>query len=159
MSEFESERETFNSMKQLAETKDIPLHILKMAKVANAPGFNSNNSVNYSLLAPWLLENQEQLEANYHDTLEHYKKEIAKRDVVIRDLEIKKRKGEALDPEEVKSFLAKVATIQSALLTARFVHDLPPKTTGLSIGEIKELNKNAVIEICNVFSKELAQWK
>jgi len=149
----------YNSMKALANAEPAAtMAILRMAKGLNAPGFNINGTINYKLLEPWLKERKEELEDGSSDSLQYYKKEIAKKDVVLRDLEIQKRKGNYLEPEDVKAFLNKVALSQNALFISR-MKELPVKLEGKKAADIDTALKEVTHEICSIFSKELSQWK
>lgn len=148
-----SQKRVYVSMKALSAAKNIPYNILKVAKSMDAPGFNTNNSINWIQFQPWYEQNKDILAENETDSLGHYKKEIAKRDVVIRDEQIKRLKGESLDPADVKSFLNKLSSKQKAVLTKRLSQDLASKHP-----ELKPEIDQAIHDVCSIFQTEQSKW-
>lgn len=148
----------YPNQRALSTAENIPLAIIRISKAKNAPGFSSNGTVNWTRLQPWLTENMTVIEAELNDTLEFYKKESAKREVILKDLEISKRRGEYLDPNDVKEFLNKVALAQNALFISR-MKELPVKLAGKTSQEIDKTLKETTQEICSIFSKSMDKWK
>lgn len=149
----------YTSMKSLHSAMGIPIIQLKLAKTMNAPGFNSNNSINWMLLKPWLDENQHQLKVDEKETWEYYRIQNAIKDGVLKDQtkvindeQIKRLKGESLDPQEVKEFLSKVSAKQ-AIVFKSTVKDLSSKYPHLKT-ELEDLVK----EVCSIFQDEEIKW-
>jgi hypothetical protein len=152
----------FTSMAACTNGTGTPRAILKRAKHRNAPGFCSNNKILWNQLKPWLEANKELLNKSIKDVndidadaedLQFFKKEIAKRDVVLKDLAIKKAKQEALDPTEVKDFLGKLAILLSSVLKKKQL-ELVSKCTGYEAVISLEFD-----EIFLLIQKELIAFK
>ena len=149
----------FTSSKACAAGTGIPWRILRLAKSKNAPGFNSNNTVNFELLKPWLDANMAslELELNTSTSLEDLKKENLTRDISLKDLEIQKRKRLYLEPDDVKSFLSSIAIAQSGVLK-RIPKEYAPKCAGLSAGEIEQILEKATAEVFGILKGGLETW-
>ena len=153
----------YTGMSALSADRGVPIGILKKAKKRNAPGFNLNNSINWMLLEPWLKDHMSELVSptdpkdTDNFTLEDLKKENLQRDILIKDLEIKKRERSYLDPEETKGFLSSMAVAQSAILK-KMIKELPPKCAGRSAGEIEVLLEASVLEVFNVFKNGMDKF-
>ena len=109
-------RTKYKSLIQCSKAENIPYELLKKAKANSAPGMYSNGDIAWLELKPWLELHRDELDIETNDSIQFFKKEIAKRDVILRDLEIKKAKSESLDPEDVKKFLVSLATLLSSIL-------------------------------------------
>lgn len=141
----ETDQKIFSSMKALSTAKGIPIAQIKIAKSLNAPGFNSNNSINWRTFEPWYLANKTDLETKANDTLEFYKKEIAKET-------LKKLRKQMFDRQEVIAFLSKVETKQATVFKTS-IKDLISKYPHLKI-ELESL----VQSVCATFRDEEAKW-
>ena len=149
------------SMRLLSDAKKISVAALKRAKKMNAPGF-IKNTIDWSLLEPWYKEHEVEIVDSIDleedtDSLLFYKKEIAKRDVTLRDLEIKKKKELFLDPDQVIEFLQNIAIAQNALFNAR-MKELPVKLAGKSAEDIDIALKEVASEVCKVYNAGLKSY-
>lgn len=139
-------------MGTLSKSKGIPMAHLKLAKKMGAPGFDGDKPVKTDLFLPWYEANKQNLVKDADDSLEYYKKEIAKRDVIIRDETIKKLKKESLDPADVKQFFNRVEQSQKVVFDDSF-RDFKSKYPHLA----KEID-SIIIDICNTFQGETTKW-
>lgn len=144
----------FTSMSQCSAKTAIPKLVLKRAKALGSPGFSSqSNRIRWAELKPWYDIHKGELEASAEESLEHYKIQLAKRDVVLRDLAIQRERAEALDPKEVKKFLQKLGTVLSSVLKEKR-QQLISKCTGY-----EDLVDREFIAIFDLIAKELSVWK
>lgn len=146
------ELKTYTSIAALSNASGIPRPLLKLAKKQNYAGFQLNQSVNFRLLKPDLENNIDDLIMMDSDDIQHYKKEIAKREVKLKDLQIKKLEKGMLDPEDVKGMLIELATKQSVVIKKIF-SELPPRISGKSEQECKVILDKYLKDIFDLFLK------
>src|ERR1051326_480477 len=120
---------TFSSITQCAGATGYDKKILLAAKKSGAPGFTPHNRIHWDKLEPYLIAHKLELETAAGHSLEFFKTEIAKRDVVLRDLEIQKKKEEAISPDEIKQFLTTFGTLLSSVLKKKR-EEMMSKATG-----------------------------
>lgn len=145
----------YTSILQCSKDTGIPKQVLKKAKALGGAsnGFTQSGRITWDIAGPWIEANRTLLEANEDDDIQHYKKEIAKRDVVLRDLEIAKKKGEMVDPVVVKKFLQEFGQVLSASIKQKR-EELLSKVTGYESIIDKEF-----IELFSVITKQIESWK
>lgn len=147
-------RTMYTSLTQASNATGIPKRIIKLAKLQGGPaaGFLPNNRIDWDLAEAYIRTHMNALEAGASDSLEYFKKEIARRDVVLRDLQIQKAKGDMIDPAEVDSFLTEFAIILSSTLKKKR-QELASKCTGYEDVIDKEFG-----EIFRAIDTEIANW-
>jgi len=143
------ELKTFTSIKALSAATGLERKLLVMAKERNFPGFCNNNTVNWPHLKPTLEARYEELLKAEPCDIKTLKEELAKRDIRIKDLNIRKLEGNLLEPDDVKKFLVELATKQSVVLKKELL-ELPPKLAGKSEMEIKVAVDKALANIFKV---------
>ena len=146
------ELKTYTSIAALSNASGIPRPLLKLAKKQNYDGFQLNQSVNFRILKPDLENNIDELLLMGSDDIQHYKKEIAKREVKLKDLQIKKLEKNMLEPEEVKNMFIELATKQSVVIKKIF-GELPPRISGKSEQECKVILDKYLEQIFELFIK------
>ena len=125
------------SLKACHVATKIPINILKLCKHQNAPGFNANQTINLDIFLPWYNINKDAVQiTSSNETLEDLKKELARRDMQLKDLKIKKLDEDLITTEELKELLIMIATSQSVILK-RIMGELPPKVAGKKEEECK----------------------
>lgn len=144
-------------MKQLSQAKGIPVEILEMASAADADGFNTNGSINWPKFSEWYELHKDELVKSSLNSLEYFKTQIAKRDVQIRDEQLKKMRGESLSPDEVKEFLTRVGKAQAKKLFS-CPDEINPKLEGLDEAKRLAVLKDSFSTIANFFFQELDKW-
>lgn len=147
-----AELKTYTSISALSEATGLEKKILSLAKKRNFKGFTSNQRVNWNLLKPELEERYKELEEALPDDIATYKKEIAKREVKLKDLQIRKLEKNLIEPSEVKALLVELATKQSVVLKQVF-SELPPKITGKPEPEVKLILDKALQDIFKVLQE------
>src|ERR1017187_7666025 len=97
---------SFDNYGQASVALNIPVKTLRKCKKAGCPAFRGTR-IYKDDFDPWWVQNKSAIEADNTPeiSLEEVKKENLIKDGVIKDLEIKKRKREYLDPTEVKTLL------------------------------------------------------
>ncbi len=144
---FEAEKYTtaplkvYTSISALSETTGLDKKILKIAKQRDFPGFLVNGNVNWTKLRPSFEHRYDELLAKTATDIKTLKEEIAKRDIKLKDLQIKKLEKHLLEPEDVKQFIVELATKTSVILK-RELDELPPRLAGQDEPSIKiEIDK------------------
>lgn len=149
-----AELKTYTSITALCSATGLDKRIVKLAKKSNLEGFNSNQTVNWSKLRPVLeLEYDNLLSAGDND-ISYWKREIAKKDSRLKELQIKKLEKNLIEPEQVKQFMVEFATIQSTMLKKIF-NEMPPKLIGLDEPAIKNILDRELQEVFNILSKKI----
>lgn len=149
----------YDNMAQAANILNIPLAVIKRCKKAGCPAFRGSRLYKDDFLL-WYEQHKAEVENEPENSMsmEDIKKENAIKDGVLKDLEIKKRRREYLDPQEVKTLLQTISTSQAAVLK-RFPAELAPKIAGKTLPEVeKELTK-AVVDIIGIMKSSLDKWK
>jgi hypothetical protein len=150
---------SFDNYGQASVALNIPVKTLRKCKKAGCPAFRGTRIYKDDFL-PWWVQNKSAIEADSTPdvSIEEVKRDNMVKDGIIKDLEIKKRRWEYLDPTEVKTLLQTISTSQAAVLK-RFPAELAPKIAGKTLPEVeKELTK-AVVDIINIFKTSLDKWK
>ena len=150
---------SFDNYGQASVALNIPVKTLRKCKKAGCPAFRGTRIYKDDFL-PWWVQNKAAIEADSTPdvSIEEVKRDNMVKDGIIKDLEIKKRRREYLDPTEVKTLLQTISTSQAAVLK-RFPAELAPKIAGKTLPEVeKELTK-AVVDIINIFKTSLDRWK
>ena len=149
----------YDNYAQASSALNVPIPVLKRCKKAGCPAFKSTRIYRDDFLA-WYAEHKAEVDTEPDNNLsiEEIKRDNLIKDGQLKDLEIKKRRREYLDPTEVKTLLQTISTSQAAVLK-RFPAELAPKLAGKNLPEIeKELTK-AVVDIINIFKSSLDKWK
>lgn len=139
----------FDSITQCASATGYDKKVIKQAKASGAPGFTQSNRIIWRELEPWLITNKTAVESAASHSLEYYKTEIAARDVVLRDLEIQRKKEESISPDEIKHFLSSFGTLLSSALKQKR-QELMSKVTGYESVIDKEF-----VDLFKLVNKEL----
>lgn len=149
----------YDNYNQASLAMNIPVPVLKRCKKAGAPGFRASRIYPNDLF-PWFNEHKAEVENEPENSMsmEDIKKDNAIKDGVLKDLEIKKRRREYLDPTEVKTLLQTISTSQAAVLK-RLPAELAPKIAGKSLPEVEKELVKAVVDIINIFKTSLDKWK
>lgn len=124
-----AELKTYTSISALSIAAGIPKKILALAKKRGCSGFYTNSTVNWKVAKEPFESMLNELEEVGADDIAYWKKEIAKKDVVLKQLQIKKLEQNLIEPEEVKQLLIELATKQSVEIKKIF-GELPPKCAG-----------------------------
>lgn len=144
---------TYSSMVQCSSKTGVPKILLKKAKALGAPGFDAHARIDWNELEPWLNVHRAELESSADESLEYYKTQIAKRDVVLRDLSIAQKKEELIDPAEIKHFLNKLGVILSSVLKKQR-QELQSKCIGY-----EKIIDESTLDIFKLINSELDKWK
>lgn len=144
-----AELKIYTSISALSFSTGIDKKYFKIAKKRSFAGFCANNTVDWRKLKPVFDEEYDNLVNDAPDDIGHYKKEIAKREVKLKDLQIKKLEKGMLDPEDVNRMMIELATKQSVILK-RIFGELPPRISGKSEPECKVILDKALQEIFDV---------
>lgn len=147
-----AELRTYTSIAALSSATGIDKKYFKMAKRQNFTGFCNNNTVNWKILKEPFEKAYDDLIMMGSDDIQHYKKEIAKREVKLKDLQIKKLEKGMLDPEDVKGMFIELATKQSVVIKKIF-GELPPRIAGKSEPECKVILDKYLKDIFDLFLK------
>jgi hypothetical protein len=129
------------------------------ARKAGSPGFLAKNRFDISLIQPFVDEHRKDLEGPIGegkfstDTLQHYRKEIAKRDVVLKDLAIAQKKEELIDPAEIKLFLNRLGVIVSSAIKKQR-QELMSKCIGY-----EKIVDESTQDIFRIIQGEMDKWK
>jgi hypothetical protein len=142
----------FSNMKQTCACIGIELKVLKTAKNLGAPGFNANGKIHWGLLRPWLEANKDNVETASVDSLDFWKKELTKENVIGRRLENKKLKEEMLDPDDVKQFLIQFSAVLSSVLKQK-KFELISKANGYE--KLIDVEFNSIFSL---IKEELEKW-
>ena len=141
-----------------------PKRKLKLAKKLGADGFRGNRVRPEQLLAWYAVpDNAQKLDnafnlknkaLNSNRTIEEVKLSIAEKDEKLKDLEIIKRQGEFLTPEDVGDFLLRLRLSFESTIKG-FIIELPPKFVGKSQAEIEYELNNQVSILLSTFSQQI----
>lgn len=143
----------FTSMVQCSASTGYPRKVLSAAKKMGAPGFTQNGRIKWAELKAYLDAHKGVIEADADESLEHYKIQIAKRDVVLRDLTIAQKKEELIDPAEIRTFLNKLGIILSSVLKKQR-QELQSKCVGY-----EKIVDESTQEIFKIIRGEMEKWK
>jgi hypothetical protein len=144
-----AELKTYSSITALHEATGIPKTLLLAAKKKNCTGFYANGTVNYKTAKDAIVKMLDALDEATKDDIAFWSKENKKKDVILKDLQIKKLESEMIEPSEVKALLVELATKQSVVIKRIFT-ELPPKCAGKSEVDIKIILDEAQKEIFGV---------
>jgi len=124
-----AEMREYASIKQLSIATGLPTKLLKLAKVKSWPGFHPSSRVNWKLLKPVIEAKIDELQTGTARDLATLKELLAEKDLILKDLEIKKKEGNYLEPDDVKKFLVELATKLSVIIKKELL-ELPPRLAG-----------------------------
>jgi hypothetical protein len=150
---------SFDNYGQASVALNIPVKTLRKCKKAGCPAFRGTRIYKDDFL-PWWVQNKSAIEADSTPdvSIEEVKRDNMVKDGIIKDLEIKKRRWEYLDPTEVKTLLQTISTSQAAVLK-RLPAEMPARLAGKSTPEIEiELSK-WVCDVIAIFRTSLDNWK
>ena len=163
---------TYDNLKAASVALNIPWRKLKMAKGMGCPAFKSGrlNSTQYE---DWLLlgTNKNTLESAYNtkfpsgkgnvgndgendESTEELKRQKIAKELTLLDLEIKKKSGEFLSPDDVKDFLVRLRLAFESTIKG-WSGILPPKLIGLSQAELEAAIKQETSSLLNTFKDEI----
>jgi hypothetical protein len=142
----QAELKAYTGIKALSAATGLDLKIIRVARDRDFPGFNSNKSVNWTHLRPAIESRHEELVSRANTDIKTLKEEIAKRDIKLKDLQIKKMESNLVEPDDVKKFVTELATKHSIVIKKE-LQELPPKLSGKSECEIKVLLDAAIASI------------
>jgi hypothetical protein len=156
-----STRTIYKSLRQCSSITGIPKEKLSAAKTIGGmeAGFRTDNHIDFDVYKQWLEKNEKRLndymatlDTSDKDSIAHYKKEIAKRDVTLKELQIQKMKGEMVDPEEVNQFLVAFASQLSATIKKK-KDELSTKCTGFESVIDKEF-----VDLFKMLEETVTSW-
>jgi hypothetical protein len=150
MSEENTKQLTNLSMKTIAATFGVSMKTLKAAKELGGDGFNTNNSVNWLKLEPWIKEHGDEIEALQNNSIEGVTLANKIKDGILKDLEIAKIKGKLVERENVHALLKRISTAQSSLLNAKFIKELLPKMKGKELPEMIVMTNELIAEVISI---------
>jgi hypothetical protein len=151
-----SGRTIYDSAMQASAITGIPRKHFKIANEMGAPGIE-HNRIMWDVFGPWYEKNKKDIEAGLitdEDTLKSYK---LIRDLIDYDLDIQRKRKEALTPEDVYSFLNKIGLAQSSLIKS-WKKDLPSKFSGKGEIECSVVLEDAINGLLGMYQKELTKW-
>ena len=143
---------TYTSISSLAVATGLDKKLLRKAKIRNFEGFYSNATVAWNRLKPVLEARYEELLHDNPSDMQSLKEELARKDIRIKELTIRKLERNLLEPEDVKKLLVELATKQSVTLKKELL-ELPPKLAGKSEVEIKVAIDEALKRIFQVLQQ------
>jgi hypothetical protein len=152
---------TYTSISAVSAATGIPKVILKMAKKQNVDGFNTNSTISLSRLKAALPKFIETLEGKDVDDLEdisYWKKEIAKNDAKLKELQIQKLEKDLIEPDDVRRLLIDIATVQSVVLNSSFA-ELPPKISGKSEADCKIILDETLKKIYGILADKISSYE
>lgn len=153
-----AELKTYSSVTALSKATGIPKKLLANAKKKNCVGFNANNTVNWEKAKTAFEAMLDSIELEARDDIGFWNKENKKKDVALKELQIKKLERNLIEPEEVKEILIELATKQSVVIK-RVFSELPPKLAGKNEAEIKVILDEGMQTIFNVLKDKLDNWQ
>jgi hypothetical protein len=131
----------YTSISALSEATGLDKKILRIAKQRNFTGFKSNGVVHWHQLRPIFESRYNELINDAPNDIKTLKEELAKRDIILKDLAIKKLERNLIEPDDIKKFLVELATKQSVVIKKELL-ELPPRLAGRSEVDIKvEIDK------------------
>lgn len=129
------------SMTALCKCTGIPKKYIKQAKEIGLPGFMANQTINWAKLKPEFEKRIDEITGELPTDIKTLKEELAKREIRIKDLTIKKMEGGLIAPEEIKQYLVELATKLSVVINKE-LSELPPRLAGKAEPDIKvEIDK------------------
>ena len=133
-----AELRAYSSITQLEAATGIPRPILRLAKKLCFAGFkNANQTVNWKLLKPELEKRYDELiTQKLPEDISTIKIELAKRDLKLKDLQIRKLERNLLEPDDVKQLLVELAT-KNSIIIKTILDELPPRLAGKAEPDIK----------------------
>src|ERR1039458_6719392 len=158
----------FDTLKACSASTGVPVAKLKIARdKLGAQGFN-HARVNWETFEAWVTvgTNKASLDELYSSTYastqgdnrttEEIKRSILSKDDVLRDLEIKKKSGDYLDPEDVGKFLLQLRLSFEGTING-WVGELPVKMVGKTQGEIESILNNEKNILLTNFSVQIKE--
>lgn len=152
------EKNTVKNIAAASEAMGETIDMLRLCVRKNADGCNANGTFHTLKLRLWIEKHRQELEAELPDTIEYHKKVGVVKDNYLKDLQIKSKERNNIEPDEVKALLVSIATAQSATLK-RLMAELPPKCAGKSEGEIKVETDKAINEFFKILRDKIDNWK
>jgi len=77
----------------------------------------------------------------------------------LLDLEIAKQERSVIERAAVDALLLRVASMQKTILYQSLEREMPAKAAGRSAEEIAVLGRETADNLCEIFSREIEQWK
>lgn len=152
-----SDSNVFQSAEQLSAVKGISKYILKLAKRQKAPGFVGTR-IHWDKFQPWYESHKEELESQSEESIETYKRNLAKWQAEKARLEVAQLKGNQIDKESTRSFLRSILSAARAML-ADIHTDYTPKFTGLTAEQADKQLIQLTADICARLSSDKSdEW-
>jgi hypothetical protein len=152
-------RNIYTSLLQLSRATGISKSVLRRARDMGSPGFIASNKFDTSLILPFIENHKQELDTtpNKDDTTAgesyaFYRKEIAKRDVILRDITISQKREELIDPADLKRFLTQLGVILSSVIKKQR-QELMSKCIGYE--KVIDENTQDVFKLINI---EMEKW-
>ena len=137
----DTELRLYPSAKNLSATSGIPLKLIKLAKAKGLPGFKGSSQIKWEQLKPEFEKALPKLLDEQTEDISFYKTELAKKDVRLKELQIRKLERNLLEPAEVKLLLVELATNISVSIKKE-LNELPPRIAGKTEPDCKlEIDK------------------
>ena len=124
-----AELKEYTSVLQLSNATGLSKKLIKAAKLKNFAGFKASNRIDWRLLKPEIERRIDELVTSTTRDLATLKELLAEKDLILKDLEIKKKEGNYLEPDDVKKFLVELATKLSVIIKKELL-ELPPRLAG-----------------------------
>lgn len=154
----------FDNYGQASSQMGWPERKFKLAKKLGADGFKGNRVRPAQLLAWYAIpDNKAKLDnafalknvtSNSTRTLEEVKLSLLEKDEILRDLEIIKKKGEFLVPEDVDAFLLKLRLSFESTIKG-WITELPPRLVGKTQPEIEAIVSNEISILFSTFHDQI----
>lgn len=155
-------KNTVRNIKQAETVTGIPAKHISTCIVLNADGINANGTINCEKLKGWYEQNKEkvlsQLGNDDELSITEINRLIKLKDLRLKELAIKEKEKNLIEPEEVKQLLVSIATAQSAVLK-RIKSELPPRVAGKSEPDCKIEVDKAIDEVFSIFTGKIEEWK
>lgn len=139
---------SFSSMAECVAQTGIPLHVLKQAKRAGCDAFDSHNRVNLRKLLVFLFKEGEDGDEGGTDWNLRAKRAKA----LLDEMELKEREGKMRNVDDMRSEWDRCAAKACAVMTQKFVTELPPRCDGNPAAEIAKKNEEAVEQVREILS-------
>ena len=150
------EKQVFQSIGDCVATTGIAKEIIQQARKLGCPGFRGHR-IMWHEAKEWIDKNINLLEDNIDTSLAELKKEEKKEDILLKKLKRKELEGQYLDPNEVRDFLIKMATIQSSTFK-QLKEELKTKLVGRSLEDIESILDFQFNQFPEQLKKEFQKW-
>lgn len=153
-----AELRVYTSLSSLSKATGLELKMLKLAKKANLTGFRVNGTVSWVELKPVLESEWDNLVVDSIEDIAHWKRELVKQDVSLRQLQVKKLEKNLIEPDEMRQYMVELGTKLSVVIKSS-LNELPPKLVGKSEPDIKILIDKCMEDIFNILKGGVEKWE